>query len=243
MTYSELSRDVKFLITGSGTGTTDYAAADILANINEYYNEVVSLILSADGKWEWDDNNQTTLPVSTTNLVSGQADYEISGSTFLDLLRVEMKDENGNGVQLEPISYEDRNGTAMTEWAKTNATPQYYDKVGNSIILYPTPNYNSTAGLKTYYQRPPSYFVVSDTTKTPGFNPLFHRYLSIGAAIDYCSVNSMNDRLSFLIPKLTQMKKDIISAYSTRSKDVKISLKMANGEYGDYGDYKSENIV
>jgi len=243
MTYTQLSGDVKFWIAGDSTATVDFTAADILTSINAYYDEVVSLILKADGRWEFDDENFTTLPVATTDLVSGQADYEISGETFLTLQRVEIKDTNGNGVQLQPISQDDKVGVAMTEWAKTNAQPEVYDKVGNSIILYPTPNYNSTDGIKTYYQRPPSYFIVSDTTKTPGFNPLYHRYLSIGAAVDYCSVNAMNDRLQVLLPKMTQMKADIIANYSRRNKDEKLQMKLAKDGYNEDDYAYSENIV
>lgn len=245
MTYSQLVSDTTYWVAGDSTKTIDFTSADICRSINEYYNEVVSLILKADGKWEWDDNNQTTLPISTTNIVSAQNDYEISSATFLDIIRVEIKDSNGNWSQLNPISYEDRMGESMTELSESTGTPQFYDKVGNSVILYPTPNYSSTAGLKVYFRRPPSYFLTTDTTKTPGFNPLYHRYLSIGAAIDYCTVNSMSDRLSVLIPKLNQMKSDIISAYSNRNKDVRMRLSTYKEEYGDYQDYKnySENSV
>ena len=243
MTYTQLSGDCKFWVAGDSTATIDFTAADILASINFYYDEVVNLILKADGRWSFDDSNFTTLPVATTDLVSGQADYEISGETFLNLQRVEIKDTNGNGVQLQPISQEDRVGVAMTEWAKTNAQPQYYDKVGNSIILYPTPNYSSTGGLKTYYQRPPSYFVVSDTTETPGFNPLYHRYLSMGAAVDYASISGLTDRLNILLPKMAQMKADIIASYSRRNKDEHFSMKLAKENYGDKEYSAGENYV
>jgi hypothetical protein len=178
--------------------------------------------------------------------VSGQADYEISGETFLNLQRVEIKDSNGNGVQLQPISQEDKVGVAMTEWAKTNAQPTCYDKIGNSIILYPTPNYSSTAGLKTYYQRPASLFTSDEMTagtKTPGFNPLYHRYLSMGAASDYCSVNSMADRLNILLLKMAQMKADIIASYSRRNKDEHLRMKLAKESYNEEEGYYSENSV
>ena len=196
MTYTSIVSDIKFLITGSSTGTLDYSVADICSNVNNWYNRVVSLIMRADSRWEWDDDNYETLPVATTNLVSGQADYNIASSTFLNLIRLEMKDQSGNAIFLNPISYEDKKGVAMTEWQKTNGTPHSYDKVGNSFILYPTPNYSSTAGLKAYFQRVPSYFESDDTTKTPGFNPLFHRLLSVGPAYDYCLSNGLTTKLT-----------------------------------------------
>lgn len=234
-TNLDLISDIKFWITGSATGTTDFGINDMTRGINEYYNEVVSLIMKADGRWEWDDNNFTTLPVGTTNMVSGQADYEIASGTFLDLIRIEIKDSSGNGIQLQPISYADRQGEAMTEWAKTNGTPEYYDKVGNSIILYPTPNYSSTGGIKSYFQRPPSYFAATDNIKEPGFSPLYHRYLSMGAARDYCLINNMPDKYTLLNTQMADMRQRIIADYSRKSRDEHLRMSTYKESYGDNG--------
>jgi len=219
MTYTQIVSDLKFVLTSSSTGSIDMSATDIASVINRWYDRAVSLIMRADSRWEWDDDNYETLPVATTNLVSGQADYNIASSTFLNLIRLEMKDSSGNSIFLNPISYEDRKGIAMTEWAKTNGTPEYYDKVGNSFILYPTPNYSSTAGLKAYFQRIPSYFESDDTTKTPGFNPLFHRLLSVGPAYDYCLANGLTTKLSVLSNEITKLETGLIESYSQRIKD------------------------
>ena len=239
MTYTSIVSDIKFLITGSSTGTLDYSVADICSNVNNWYNRVVSLIMRADSRWEWDDDNYETLPVATTNLVSGQADYNIASSTFLNLIRLEMKDQSGNAIFLNPISYEDKKGVAMTEWAKTNGTPHSYDKVGNSFILYPTPNYSYTAGLKAYFQRVPSYFESDDTTKTPGFNPLFHRLLSVGPAYDYCLSNGLTTKLTLLSNEITKLETSLIEAYSQRIKDEKPKMRLAKECY-DIDDYEGD---
>lgn len=231
MNYTEIKRDITFWIAGSGTATIDFAVADIVGSVNQYYNEITSIIMQADGRWEWDDNNFDTLPIAVTNLVSAQADYEIDAAEFLNLLRLEMKDPSGNWVQLVPISQSDKRGTAMTEWAKTAGTPHHYDKVGNSFILYPTPNYSSSGGLRSYFQRLPSYFVEEDTTKTPGFNPLYHRYLSLGPAVDYCSINNMPSRLKILIPKMKEIKASIQKDYSKRSRDEQLRMSTYKESY------------
>ena len=219
MNYTELTKDVKFWVSGDSTATIDFSDADIVRSVNLYYDEIVSVIMKSCGRWEWDDNNYDTLPIAVTDLKSGQEDYEIDAAEFLNLLRLDMKDPSGNKIQLEPMSQEDKRGTAMTEWAKTAGTPHHYDKIGNSFILYPTPNYSSDEGLQVYFQRIPDYFAAEDTTKTPGFNPLYHRYLSLGAAVDYCSVNNMPDRLNILIPKMEEIKANIQNDYSKRSRD------------------------
>lgn len=213
------------------------------SNINRGYDRATSLILKCDGRWEWDDNNQTSLPISTTNLVSGQADYEISTVTFLNIIRVEMNDSSGNAIQLIPMSYNDRRGEAMTEWAKTNSTPQYYDKVGNSLILYPTPNYSSTAGLKVYYQRMPDYFTTDDTTQEPGFNPQFHRLLSLYSARDYCLVNELDNKLKKIENEIAKLEIALIEFYSSRIKDEQPRLTLAKESYDNEFGVGSENSV
>jgi len=232
MTKTELDNDVKFLLTGSSTGTIDFSAADITACENRHYDKITSLIMRVDGRFEFDDNNLTTLPIGTTDLISGQADYTISASDFLEILRVEIKNPSGNGVLLKPISYEDKKGVAMTEWAKTAGTPHSYDKVGNSIILYPTPNYNSTAGLKVYFKRNVSYFIATDTTKEPGFNPQYHRLLSMGAASDYCISNGLTNKLTILSNEITKMETALMEFYSQRNKDDPPKMTLYHEDYG-----------
>ena len=89
MTLDQLRSDIDFLLN-----TTSYADADRVRNINARLDDVVSLILQSDGRWEWDDSNNTTLPIGTTTLVNNQQDYSIAGATFLDGIRVEAKDVN-----------------------------------------------------------------------------------------------------------------------------------------------------
>lgn len=231
MTYTQLIKDIKYILTGSSLGTLDYSADDMTSNINRHNERIGSLIMKCDGRFEFDDNNFATLPIGTTGLVSGQADYTISASDFLDILRIEIKDPAGNGVFLNPISYEDKKGVAMTEWAKTPGTPHSYDKVGNSIILYPTPNYNSTAGLKVYFKRNVNYFTVSDTTKEPGFNPQYHRLLSMGASSDYCIPNGLTNKLTILNNEIIKMEMALIEFYAARAKDDNPKMKLYKEDY------------
>jgi len=230
-TNDDIVSDIKFWITGSATGTISFAINDITRGVNQWYDKVATLIMRCDNRWEWDDDNFDTLPIATTNLVNGQADYAIDSADFLDIIRLEIKDQNGNGQFLYPISYEDRKGVAMTEWAKTDATPTTYDKVGNSIILYPTPNYNSTSGLKVYFKRNPSYFAATDTTKVPGFVKQFHRLLSMGPAYDYCIVNGLERKQATLEKEITKMQSDLIDYYSSRSKDDRPKMRLASENY------------
>lgn len=166
--------------------------------INEALNKVATLIMQCDGRWQWDDNNNTDFPIATTDLVttlgSEQQDYSFP-VTFLKITRVEVLDEAGNWNLLKPIDQADIYDQSLTDFLKTAGRPLYYDKIANSVFLYPKPlatAVTSTAGLKVWFQRPPSYFTVSDTTKVPGFNSLYHRLVAIIASKDYATVNSLS---------------------------------------------------
>lgn len=229
--------DIDFLLN---TTVANYPLAQKTRNINRRYDETVALILQSDSRWEWDDSNQTDLPIATSNLVDSQQDYQIAGGTFLKILRVEVKDSAGNFFLLYPISEHDVQSQALSEFQKTPGRPIYYDKQGDSIFLYPKPSSNLTTltgGLKIYYQRGPSYFAVSDTTKAPGFSPLFHRILSLGAALDYCLANTILLKSEFLTPLLQKMQADLMTFYSQRSRDESVRARLRQENYGSEDGY------
>lgn len=105
-------------------------------------------------------------------------------------------------------------------------------------MLYPTPNYSSTAGLRAYFKRDASYFAVTDTTKEPGFNPQFHRLLSLGAASDYCLFSGMNNKLTTLQGEIAKLEEGLTNFYASRSKDEHPRMKLFCEDYnvGEGGD-------
>ena len=209
------------------TDATRYTLAQKTRNINRWYDKAVSIILDSDGRWQFDDTNATDLPIATTNLVSAQQDYSID-TTFLRILRVEVLDQNGVWNKLQPIDQADIYAQGMAEFLKTAGMPRYYDVQGQSIFLYPKPDngisVTLTAGLKVYFQRNVSYFVAGDTTKVPGFASLFHRFLSLGAARDWC-VKKQLPQLKDIQSDLVVMEADMRNFFALRNKDEKIQLR------------------
>ena len=232
-TYLGIVQDIDYILFGSSTATSPYAIADKTRIINNAYDKVVSLILQADGRWEWDDNNKTDLPIGTTSLVADQQDYEMSAATFLKILKVEIKDSSGNWKVLSPISLDDKTTQSITDYKSTAGTPEEYDKLGNSIFLFPKPSYASSGGLKIFYQRNVTHFAADDTTDVPGFAENFHRLLSYGAAFDYAVAHQMTRKISILKPLITEMERDLIKFYSTRGRDEKMSISLQEENYGD----------
>ncbi len=199
--------------------------------LNEALNRVVSLIMQSDGRWQFDDSNNTDLPIGTTNLVttlgSEQQDYSIS-IVHLKILGVEVKNSDGNWVNMKPIDQLDlmNSDNSVTDFLKSAGMPAYYDKIGNSIFLYPKPlatSVTSTAGLKIRYQRPPGYFVYTDTTKTPGFNSLYHRLVALIASREYAISNAL-PITEGLINSVAILEQALMDDYSLRNGDDRIQI-------------------
>lgn len=223
-----LIQDIDFLVNSD---INSYQINDKTRNINRALDEVVSLILQADGRWEYDDQNAADLPIATTNLINGTQQYGYD-SSFLIVSRMECQDQAGNWRALLPISQSDviKDGTSLTNFLNVPGIPIYYDKIANSIFLYPAPSYNATAGLKCYFQRNVSYFIPSDTTKVPGFNPQFHRLLSAKAALDYALANNLPQGMphgkvpNALTTMIETMEENLQEYYSRRGKDENLHI-------------------
>src|ERR1035437_379041 len=213
--------------------------ANLLATFTRYINEalntVVNLIMTADGRWQFDDTNNTDFPIATTTLVttpgSEQQDYTFD-ITMLRILRIEVLDATGAWRKLTPLDETDVYDTSLSDLLKSPGLPLYYDKQGASIFLYPKPlatSVTSIAGLKVWFQRPPSYFVTGDTTKVPGFNSMYHRLVAMIASRDYAVFKQLS--VAKALSDLVQLGEDsLVENYALRNKDehVKLSAKKFN---------------
>jgi hypothetical protein len=224
-------QDVDFWV---GSDSTTYAIAQKTRNINAALDRVASLIMQSDGKWEWDDTNQTDLPIGTTTLTSGQQDYSID-TTYLKIRAVAIKDSVGTLHYLDRL--DEKSPTAglqeLMDSTKTSGTPTCYALLGNSIILDKKPNYTATGGLKVYFQRNVSYFASTDTTKVPGFAPMFHRILSLSAALDYAIKHDLSEKIiTRLQNRIDKIEAALMEYYSSRDQDRRISLSLSQEDYG-----------
>ncbi|HKL12882.1 MAG TPA: hypothetical protein VJ907_04675 [Halanaerobiales bacterium] len=181
MNLSDLKNDVYFL---TGTDSSSYVDDDIERNINRWYRKAVTWIWESISTWQYDDTNKSTLPIATTDMRDDQEDYSLP-SGAQNLMKVEVKNKNGDWYELDPIDVSEVD--SPSEYYDEKGTPQYYDLMGNSIILYPAPDENevtTSQGLKIHISR--DVDALSDSTDVPGFDEQFHRILSLGAALDWC---------------------------------------------------------
>lgn len=220
-TQQGLVQDITF-VTGANLAS-DYKINERTRNLNVAYGKVASIIMQADGRWQWDDPNHTNAPTAACNLVDGQESYAVlvpAPTVLQDWLivdRVEILDANDNGVLLTPFDKNDL-GLAWKEYAKTDDTPRCFEFRGASIFLKPNPNYNKTKGLIITFKRNPSYFAVDDTTKIPGFARPFHRYLSLSASYDWFVKADKGSRAKAVKQDMYILEQEIKSFYSKRDK-------------------------
>ena len=216
MTISDI---VNSIYIKTKTNSSSFPAADMLIGINNAYERVASLIMLADKRWQWDDSNQTDLPIATTALVASQKDYSLATS-HLKVTRVRVKNESGVWSVLTPIDSSDPDFESIMDSTATG-TPSHYDKTGISLKLGPTPSYSQSASLEVTFQRAPVLFTsaeVTTGTKQPGFNSLYHDLIPLWVAYNYALDNSQ-PTVNGYMNEITRKEKALQEEFSSRDKD------------------------
>lgn len=199
--------------------TESYPLNDKTRRANSSLETLVGKILVADGAWQYDDTNHTDSPVGTGNLVAGQSPYSFA-SEYLEIENIKIKDISGNWYILTPIDQASYN-EPLENFLETDGTPLYYDKVGDTINLYPAPaaaNITLTAGIKIQFTRTASLFTAADTTKSPGLPSPWHITLAKMIALPYCKTYK-KDRVTQLERDINEEVEDLLKHYSRREQD------------------------
>lgn len=228
--------------------TTQYTAVNLVIDINIWYQKVVSAILESQDDSDFDDQRNTNYPVVTTPLIAGQRDYSIPVSeTVLKIKRVDITYDGTNWYRATPFD----NG--VPGWGFGNPTnedsnfikqaPQY-DVQYNSLFIYPlavAADVSAGGSIRVEWERNIVPFSASDyttdpndSTVIPGFDPVFHHFLSYGAAYEYANANNL--------PQLQNIKTDVADwenrlriAYGHKDLDTQMYLRPAYDNFGDYG--------
>lgn len=220
-------------LTDLGIGTISGDTANLknfTAQVNNESRRIWASIFKATGNWEYDDANNVDLPEATTNLVSGIQKYSLP-STALTVQRVECKDAGGLWYVIYPFTKQ-QVATGLDEFMKTPAVPQFYRLLNGELELFPAPNYNSTNGLKVYFDRESVDFATTDTTATPGFASPFHKLLPLKVAIEWLDIKQPNSgTLAGLRQKEQKMELDLVSYYGKRWKNYKARIGRASQSY------------
>lgn len=182
---------------GEVTGTLLKQVTD---RINVAFESIMPLLLSYSDHIRWDDINHTDAPIGRTNIVSGQADYKITADDnsldILNIVKVRILN-SATATEYKEITRmymnDPRIAEAMSPNASNSGVPSFFVEDGNTIHLYPEPNYSATNGMELFFQRQQVYFTDTDTTEEPGIPLPFHELLPLHAALDYVSVQRPDD--------------------------------------------------
>lgn len=191
--------------------STQWPTWKVVNSVNNWLDMVAGYMIGNDKRFQWDDTNHTKLPIGTTNLVANQSDYSFltdeQNNKILTLTRIDLLDSNGLYRELDLID-QSQIYEALDEYEKNAGTPKEYDKIADNIIrLYPKPSTSITSGLKFYFQRTPSYFAATDTTKEPGVPALLHRGAVIYSAYDGALTLGLQNLQALSVEKQLEDKK------------------------------------
>lgn len=209
---------------GTVTGTL---LKQVTHRINMAYDHIMPLLLSYSDTVRFDDSlNHSNRPIGKLNLTSGQHDYTIStdsgGISILNItdVRILPSATDTEYITLEKMTLDDERALdAMSPNSIITGTPSHWLENGNTIFLYPNPNYSATNGIKIFFARDFDRFVSTDTTQEPGIPTPFHELLALYAAFDWNTVNRSDD--AGLLNRIQQR-------INEKVRDIKVFIALRN---------------
>lgn len=204
--------------------STQWPTSRIVNSCNNWLDTVAGYAIGADKRFQWDDTNHTKLPEGTTALTSGQADYSFltdeQGNNIVTLIGVSIYDSVQQ--KYRELQEADRAEEDTMYFGVNSGTPDQitkYDKIADNIIrLDVKPSSTVSSGLKFFFQRTPSYFAATDTTKSPGVSPLLHRGFVIAAAYDG-AITLGTDNTNALAAEMERERNKMIQYFADRNND------------------------
>lgn len=201
-----------------------WPTARIVNSYNNWLDTVAGYAIGADKRFQWDDTNHTKLPEGTTALTINQTDYSFladeQGNNIITLTGISIL----VGTVYVPLVETDRNSPDYDaeSYGVTTGTPTAYDKIADNIIrLDFEPSATVALGLKFFFQRTPSYFVATDTTKAPGVSPLLHRGFVIAAVYDALLAGIGSADLQAISVERDREMQKMVNSFTIRNNDTK----------------------
>ncbi len=255
MTYDNIRSKI-YLLTKTNVNSLSNANLNLYTQPAE--DRIVSIIMRADARWQYDDANYTDLPSATTTVTANQQDYSLPTSHII-VERVELKDSGGQWHLLQPIDKRDVRFDPLAEGesSRTGAylagtgRPLQYDKKARSVILYPVPNFTQAASLAIYFGRGALKFDFTDDKFTdntgsnasePGFAVLFHDLIPLWASYNYAIANGLKNANQIMV-EINRIESELDDFYGSRNRDIKprmsvstnISQSFESGRIGHRG--------
>lgn len=234
MTLSDIASHARFLTYSDSTSYTD---AQLLINLNLWYQKTVSMILESADEADFDDNRNTDYPILTTPMIAGQRDYTMPVSEkVLKIKRLDISYDGSTYYKAEPIDageipYGLGNDTT-TDANFTRVAPRY-DPQYNSLFIYPLPTAADVAAgglLRVEWERQITPFTSGELTTgtvVPGFDDPFHPILSYGAAFEYAT-SRQQPQLAQITAQLQDYEQRLRTHYGRKELDRRLMLLPAD---------------
>lgn len=209
--------------------STMWPTSKIVNSVNNWLDFVAGYAIGADKRFQWDDTNHSKLPQGTTDLVENQVDYSFltdeQGNAIITLIGLSLVQSDGTEFPLKPVDRNDSDYNKET-YGTQSGTPTRYDKIADNIIRLdtkPSATDVTTYDLKFYFQRTPSYFTATDTTKSPGVSPLLHRGFVVASAYDGALTLGLPNLSALAAERALEVEK-VENYFSNRNNDEKRSM-------------------
>lgn len=203
----------------SGANSSTYTIDEFTRNANFSLDRIISLIKKNDKRWKWSDNNNLSIDIGWCDLEANVDNYTLEVD-FFEVTRIRVKGPDGKWITLKSIDNRDASDDLLNSYG----TPKYYDKQGLSVMPMPIPNYSMEDGFEITYGGGIAYFDVTDTTKEPGFNPLYHRLVSLYSAYDWLvdkatAKNPLTHKINRVKERIVEMENELETHYQNRDED------------------------
>jgi hypothetical protein len=236
MTLGDVANKARAL---THTDTTSYTAANLLIDINIWYQKVVSMILESQDEADFDDARNTDYPVVTTPMVAGQRDYAIPVSeNVLKIKRVDVTYDNSNWYRATPTdsgTIDFGQGNTTNEDANYIQQAPEYDVKYNSVWVYPeasATDVSAGAKIRVEWERSITPFTSADYTTDPndstvvlGFDAPLHAIVSDGAAFEKAKADNLPN-LQVLAQGLVDWEGRVRSHYGKKQIDRQLAMGM-----------------
>ena len=217
------------------TGITSNATlkAQFTNYLNMALSEVWSEIIKVNKTAKADDFNYTDIPNAPIALVNSQADYSLpvastgANANTLQAINGVYHTKNGVRTYLRPMENDE---TLLA----IDGVPTAYRIQGKSIFLNVQPSaafVTDVTSLHVEFQRIPSYFISSDTTKQAGFMAAHHPILALKASSWY------------LKPTNYQLSRQYSSGRDDAPGDFETGLRKLKSDYANLDDSVEGNIT
>lgn len=242
MTLGDVANKARAL---TNTDINSYPDAQLLIDVNIWYQKVVTMIYESMDESDFDDARYSNYPIQTTPIIAGQRDYALPVSEkILKMKRVDISYDGTNFYRATP--FDDGEATfgmgndALTDQNYIQQAPRY-DLKYNSLWIYPMgQTADAVAGvIRMVWDRNVIPFttadygsgsVMSTSTIVLGFDDPFHPIVAQGAAYEY-AVSKQLPQMQGLAQQLTDWEIRLRQAYGKKDLDRQLAFSAAINSY------------